>query len=454
MQILYWALQTLPYVVAFLAAVSLIVLFLGSYRSFGFGLALLAVTSWLDASTQSAPVLQLGVRLYVADVPLILLGAVTGLRWLVAKDVPWRHPGWVLYVLVFLGNLAWGLATQGTAAGVQARGDFYAIVAASYAMSFPMARPQVRLLVRALAWLAVGLVALTVYRWCVYYLQITDLLPPSGTYNIDGAIRVIGSPHALLLAQALLLGLYFAHISGAGGTLRVMLPLLLGLVVALQHRSVWLATMVGVGVSIVLARAERMPVWQQLAALGVLALLVVGGLSVGGRVSEEVVSSAQRAAAGEGTVRARFENWRVTLTEWQAGGPRNLLVGKPLGGDATRTVLDKDGRLVRIGFGAHNNYVSQLVGTGVLGLAGLLWALGSALRGLWRACRRSDGGDADWAALLLMLLAVQMAYYVAYAVDFMQLLVLGMAIAAVAGLRPASRPVGHPPYATYKPDPA
>ena len=90
----------------------------------------------------------------------------------------------------------------------------------------------------------------------------------------------------------------------------------------------------------------------------------------------------------------------------------------------------------------------------VLGFAGLLWALGSALRGLWRACRRSDGGDADWAALLLMLLAVQMAYYVAYAVDFMQLLVLGMAIAAVAGLRPAARPVGHPPYATYKPRPA
>jgi hypothetical protein len=328
-----------------------------------------------------------------------------------------------------------GLATQGTAAGVQARGDFYAIVAASYAMSFPIGRPQVRLLVRALAWLAVGIAALTAYRWTVYYGQITDLLPPGGTYNIDGPIRVIGSQHTLLLAEALLLGLYFAHISGAGAALRVAAPLLLGFVVALQHRSVWLAGLVGVGVNMLLARAERMPVWQQLAAVCLMVMLVVGGLTVGGRFSQDVVSSAQRAFAGEGTVQARFDNWRATLADWRAGGLRNILVGKSLGSDSTRIVTDSDGRQLRISFGAHNNYVTQLVNTGVLGMAGLLWALASASRGLWRICRRAEPGQADWAALLLVLLAVQMAYYVAYAVDFMQLLVLGMALAGVGALR-------------------
>ena len=436
MQVLYWALQALPFVVAFLAAVLLIVVFIGAYRGFGFGLGLIALTCWLDAATQSAPVLQLGVRLYVADLPFLALAVVTGLRWLLARDVPWRHPGWVLFVLVFFANLAWGLATQGTSAGVQARGDFYAIVAASYAMSFPVGRDQVRQLVRAFAWLAVALASLTVYRWVVYYTPITDLLPPGGTYNVDGAIRVLGSAHALVLAEALLLGLYFAFISGAGVALRLMVPLLLGFVVALQHRSVWLASIVGVSVNMLLARAERMPVWQQLGAVGLMAMLVVGGLSFGGRLGEEVTSSARRAVAGEGTVQARFSNWRATIADWREGGTRNILVGRPLGGDTTRIVLDGDGKRLRIGFGAHNNYVTQLVSTGVIGFAGFVWVLLSAVKGLWRMCREAEPGSAGWSALLLVLLAVQLAYYVAYAVDYMQLLVLGMAIAAVAVRRP------------------
>jgi len=439
-EVLGLVLLSLPFVIAFLLAILIVVMFVLSYQRFGFGLALTALTCWLDAATQSAPVLQLGVRLYVADLPFMVLGAVTALRWLAAKDIPWRHPGWVIYVLVFFVNLGWGLATQGTAAGVQARGDFYAVVAASYAMSFPIGREQVRQLLRATAWLAVALAVLTTYRWVVYYTPITDLLPPGGVYNVDGPIRVISSAHALVLAESLLLGLYFAHISGAGAALRVLAPLLLGFVVALQHRSVWLSGLVGVGVSMLLARAQRMPLWQQLGAVGLMALLVVGGLLYGGRLSQDVVSSAERAVSGQGTVQARFDNWRATLTDWRQAGARSILIGRPLGGDTTRLVADSDGRTLRIAFGAHNNYIAQLVGSGLIGFAGLLWALASAVRGLWQLCRR-DTASADWAALLLVLLGVQLAYYVAYAVDFMQLLVLGMAVAGVAVNRSATAPV-------------
>ncbi|MEO3693387.1 O-antigen ligase family protein [Roseateles paludis] len=446
MELIYWAFQALPFVVAFLAAVALLLIFNFSFRRFEFGLGVLAVTFWLDAATQSAPVLQLGLRWYIADLPLIILGAVTLLRWLVSKQMPWRHPGWLLYVGVFLVNLAIGLATQGTAAGVQARGEFYAIVAASYAMSFPIAREQVRALVAAFAWLGVGLALLTVYRWVVFYAPITDLLPPEGVYNIDGAIRVIGAPQALVLAQALLIGLYFAHLGGAATALRLLSPLFLGFVVALQHRSVWLAAAVGVAVGLLLARAKHVPVWQQVGVVCVMFSLLVGGVMYGGRVGQDVASSAQRAVAGEGTVQARLNNWRSTLGDWYGEGPRAILIGRTLGSDMTRVVRDAGGRDISIAYGAHNNYVTQLVSFGVLGFAGLLWALLSAVRGLWRMCQRREIGVSEYAALLLMLIVVQLAYYVAYASSFIQLSLIGMALAACAPSRrdgkvAAARPV-------------
>ncbi|MEJ1934284.1 hypothetical protein WDZ92_29150, partial [Nostoc sp. NIES-2111] len=202
MDILYFLFQGVPYVVALLMAVLVIVIVQVGSRRFGFGLSLMALTAWLDVATQSAPVMQVGVLLYVADVPFMLLGLITLWRWIAARDFPWRHPGWALYVGVFFFNLAWGLATQGTSAGVQARGDYYAIVAASYLMSFPVGMREVRALVRTFLWLGGGLLALVTYRWVVYYTPIPDLLPPGGVYHIHGALRVGGPASALPLAPS------------------------------------------------------------------------------------------------------------------------------------------------------------------------------------------------------------------------------------------------------------
>ena len=435
MNLLLLLFQVAPYVVALLSAVLIILFVQFGVRQFGFGIGVITLTAWLDVATQSAPVLQLGVMLYVADLPFLLLGLITLWRWIAARDFPRRHAGWALYVGVFLFNLAYGLATQGTSAGVQARGDYYAIVAASYLMSFPVGMREVRTLVRAFMFLGGGLLALVTYRWVVYYTPITDLLPPGGVYNIDGAIRVVGSGNALLLAQCLLIGVYFGALSGAAATLRLLAPVLLGYVVALQHRSVWLAGLVGVTVSMMLARAGNLRLWQQVAAVITLSGLVVGGVVFSGRLGESVTNSAARAVSGQGTVAARFDNWRVTLTDWKNDGVKAVLVGRGYGGDVSR-IVNSGGRQTRITYGAHNNYVSQLVGVGIVGFAGLVWALVSAVKGLLAVMRRRDE-HSPGATLLLVLLAVQAAYYIAYSVDFMQSVLLGVSLSMAALARPA-----------------
>lgn len=431
MQYLGYLFTAMPFLVAFLLAIGMLVLALRLYPSFGVGLGLMATTFVLDVMTQSTPILQLGVTLYIADVPMLLVGVMAATRWVMHPSLFRQHWPWLIFALVFLVNLSWGLATQGTSAGVQARNDFYALAAASYVLSFPIAGKQVRQLIAALCGVSVVLTLITAYRWTVYYGNITDLLPAAGTYNIDGAIRVIGASPALILAQAALLGLFFGNQGRAALSLRIGLPLLLGLVLALQHRSVWLATFAGVASSLLLARAQRVSSLRQLALVSVAACMVVGVLLFGGRLTQEVSASAARGIQGEGTVHARFENWRVTLDDWRSAGPRAIMIGREYGSDMVRTVINSDGERVRFAFGAHNNYISTLTSFGVIGLGALLWALARACKGLFARCR-SGTEDSPDAALLLVLMSMQLVYYVAYSTDLLQFLIFGVALAYVS----------------------
>ncbi len=427
-ELLFTLVSLYPYAVAVLLGLGVPLLCVTSYSRFGVGLVVITAAFALDVMTQSAPVLRLGLTLYVADLPMLLIGAVAAVRWALRPDVPLRHPGWGLYLLVFFGGLGLGLALHGTAAGVQARGDFYAVAAATYAMTFPIGKAQLRQVMAALAWLATCLMLLCVYRWTVYYGDIRELLPDAGTYNFDGAIRVIGSSAALALGQALLVGTFFSRLAPGALALRAMALPLLSVVMALQHRSVWLASLVGVGMGLIFARARESTRLRQLSMVAILALCSLVLLIFGGQIAGDIQSSAIRAIEGQGTVSARFENWRVTLEDWRNAGTRAIISGREYGSDTKRLVSNAAGERIYIGYGAHSNYVSVLTGTGVLGAAGLAWAYAAALARLYRLYRR-DGDHALEAAALLVLIAMQLAYFVAYSNDFLQSLLLGVGLA-------------------------
>jgi O-antigen ligase len=444
---LFTALVAAPYVVAALLGLALPALWLLVHRHFGVGLCVVLVTSVLEVAHMGQPFLRVGLTLYVPDIPIVMVASAAALRWLCSPDMPRRDPVWLVVVVVFMVGFALGLARYGTSAGVQARPLFYALATASYAMSFAPQPAQLRQLMLGLRLVALALVAMVSYRWLVVYWPLRDLLPPGGTYNVDGAIRVIGANWTLSLAISFVAISFFARSHGGAGFARVLALPFLAYTLLLQHRSVWLALIAGVLMALLVARAQRVPFWQQAALLVATAATAVAPLLFSQSLSSQLERSAGTALAGQGTVDARFGNWQATLEQWWGDGPRARLLGRESGADTVREIQTERGRQ-KIAFGAHNNYVDSLTRLGLLGFGALLLFYGRLVRGLVRALRRRDEHSTD-AALLLVLVTMQFVFYVAYQADYVGYLIMGLAAAWVAGTQrhteaAATRPMRMP----------
>lgn len=427
-------LAVLPYLISACLGLALSALGVLCYANFSAGLLVIGLTFVLETLYMSSGGLQLGIALYYTDLSMVFIAVLAGLRWISARDAPPRHWAWSLYLLVFALNLSWGLGSNGTTAGVQARPYFYAIAITSYAMTFRLTSHHVRQLLHFMAFASVCFVFLCVYRWTVYYLPISELLPEEGNYNIDGAMRVIRSNEALVIAQSLVVYLFVAGLGTASHWMRALAPALLGAVIALQHRSVWVATLAGVMFSIVVAGSQQRSRTRQLVLLVGIALITSLPLLVSNQlagVADQVSRSAQAGAAGEGTAAERLDSWQQILRSWSNDGPVAVAIGRKFGSDNSRWVHDQTtGGLRRIAYTAHNHYVQTLSSMGVLGLGGLLVVYGHVINGLYRMVRQGIGSGASEA--LLVLLLMQAVYYIPYSTDYFQHLLLGMALAYVA----------------------
>lgn len=429
-------LSAVPFLVALMLGLGLPLLAIGLYRYFAAGLWFIAMMLAVDAIFFSSVRLYLGINVYLADLGYVLLALVAALRWLLASDMPRRPGTWLVLVALFVLSLGLGLVANGTRAGVQARDLFYSLVAASYFMSFAIDALRVRQLLQAMTALAVVLLLVTGYRWLVFALDIRELLPQAGGWNPGGGDwRVIPSHEALLLAQVLVLGLFFTHLEHAAMA-RWIAPLVFAAVVVLQHRSVWIAGLIGVVAALALVPRMRASALAQWSALLVVVTLTALPLALSERLSgvgDELRRSAVTAVAGQGTVHSRLQDWRQTVREWARSGPRAWAIGHGFGRDTTRTMLTESGERRTIRFDAHNHYVAMLTDTGLLGLGAFVLLAVGTLHGLYRL---AQAGDAP-ASLMFVWLLMQLAYYVPYGTDPWQHALLGMAMAYVATRRRA-----------------
>lgn len=441
MEILAYGLVGLPFVMALVLGLAIPMLILQLYRSVGFGIGMTAALFTFEALVPGFQGFQLGIRLYVPDLVTLLLGSAALLRFLSQRVARPRLLAWYAFVGAVFLSLGIGLSIFGTTAGVGARPYFYAVVITSYCLTFPGDLKMVRQLMTALAWVAVSLSVLVVARWVITYLPITALLPETGRFSSSEAslLRVISSQHAMLLAQLFVVSLFYPQVASVLRWLRPMLPLLLIFVVALQHRSVWLATMSAIGARFALPEAGRKATAQLMVLAVVVAAVAVPVVFSGtlGGAAGDISQSASRAVALSDTADARLGSWNFMLRKWATGGPRAVAIGLPMGTTAERTLLSDSGKYATINFQAHNYFVQTVFNTGLLGIGASMSVYLWVLVWLYRGVKDAEYGAASGAMLLLV--TAQFVYYVFYGVDYFQASILGVAGALALSLRARRR---------------
>ena len=446
---LSYAFIATPYVLALLLGLVVPTLGMLCHTRFSAGVAVVVGMFAVEALYMFVGGISLGVSLYYTDIVLSFVLGVGVLRLFGVRDRPPVERAWTVFTAVVALSLVSGLATYGAVAGVQARPYFYFVAAALYGLSFCMDDRRVGASLNALAALAVLLVAITVFRWTVYYLPVPELLPAEGAYNNDGPIRVVRSHEALVLAQVWVVSLFFGRAAPGLRVLRTLSPVLLALVLVLQHRSVWVATLAGVltaiGVTalatVVGGRRRRgSAVVQAFMFAAVVSVTVVPMLASDqfSGVGAQITSSVGTALSTQGSAGERLDSWKEIVNHWAAGGARSILIGQSFGTDPSRFVRDPSGAMRRIEYTAHNMYVQTLFNTGLVGLAAFLLAAGCVLRGLFRICAGAPSNPAINAAppvtaqALLVLVVMQLVYYVPYGTDYLQSLIFAVALSYVA----------------------
>ena len=431
MELLQYLFIAVPYLVMAGLAIGLCLFFVTAFRSPTAGLVLVGLLCLFDTLVPNAAPLQLGLLIYVPDIVSVMLGVVALLRALFVRNRPPIPNAWYLFVAVVTVSFAFGIATYGTAAGGALRPYFYAIAIASYFMTFAMDEARVKSALNAYGWVGLGVMLVVLARWVIVALPIDALLPPAGFYDPMRAsiLRVIGSDGAMVIAGAFVVGLFYAKSAGLSRSLRLMVPIFALVVIGLQHRSVWVAVLAAVGARFALPAAGRRGATQLMVLALVLAVIAVPVFLSGrfGGVSQDISQSANRAIVLNDTAQVRFASWSFAVRKWRDGGPKALAIGLPLGTSMERYMVTSNNELRRLAFQAHNFYVQTLFSFGLLGLGANLLLYAWVIRRLYGLAPRPAEGPV--AAALLLLLVLQLAFYVTYGVDYMQGMVLGLAVA-------------------------
>jgi len=427
----------MPFVVALLLAMLLCVFVVAATGSPTVGVVLVALQCLLDILLSGLGPLQLGINVYLADITFSLLGLIALLRAVLVRKRPVILLSWYLLVLLVGVSFVLGIASFGVTAGTALRPYFYALATTSYVMTFGFDEQRLRRLLSAIAWLAVGITAIAMVRWVIVVLPIGALLPPGGDFDETGSsiLRTVGAEYTALIAQVIVVGVFYAHTAGLLQAMRPIVPVLLIAVIGLQHRSVWVALAAAVGARFMLPAAGRRGVNQLIALALVLAVLAVPALFSGklGGAAQDVARSASRAVALADTAQARFDSWKFALEKWGNGGVKAVFIGLPLGTSMDRYTVTSTQAIQRVSFQAHNYYIQTLFYFGIVGLAANLFVYGWVLRQLYRRVKDEVAGP--YASALLLVLVLQLGFYITYGVHYLQGLILGLAVSYAASLR-------------------
>lgn len=395
----------------------------------------------LDTALMFPVALKMGLWIYPSDLAALVFFAALLVRLLffgVAAAIP---AFWWILGGIQLALFAWGLLVNGSAAGVDYRPHFYVWVGAAYLATFTEGPDRTGSFLRFLTPLALALTAVAAYRWTMGAVDWQFQQELDRYVTTDISYRVIWSGATFIIAMAML-GAFHRAFMGSRETANWLSAFVFAAVVlVLQHRSVWVASLAGIA-SLLWLHARRRPgkVGLLTPALAGLAIMFAVGFSQVGTLTESVRAQAARALnTHEGTFAGRVTGWQSLLSDWAGSGSVvTYLIGKPYGSGYTRYATNFGGG--EVGYSPHNFYVQLLYRGGLLGLLSFVWFAVSSLRMLVMQSRHGD----DNAMLLAAILISLFVYYIPYGMTYEQILPVGLALALLArqrqglSIRPAS----------------
>jgi hypothetical protein len=343
----------------------------------------------------------------------------------------WVALGCMMALALLRGIGSYGLNT----AVVTFRQEFYFIVGALYMQSFHWGQKDLDHF--AYVWMACAS-ALVVYAILCWVAPSFILLRGDPLYTYFNAHaylgwRVLPASSTVLIAQAgLIAALLWLRNNRAGIIHLAAIPLLLT-VALLYHRSVWLASIAGIGM-LVLNRPRligRILLPLTVLAVGLVALVIMGGDGVSGALQSAVAEPFNESS----TWGWRINNWQNMIPETLAAGPLTTALGWGYGVSFQDMMTGMD--LVN----PHNAYVAIFLNTGLLG-GGLLVVC--CMLPLWRVWRGDFTPSRTFDRHTAMALgAMMIVYYIPYSVSFDHGIMLGVLAAlgaqcgAVQGRNPS-----------------
>lgn len=379
-------LAAVPLILAVLAISALVLLTAGLFKNVLVGVVSLLLLFLVETAKVRLLGFELGIYVYPQDMLFIPMAGVALVRW-IRFGAPARLPK-SLGILTGIMSLSfvWGLNNYGTSAGVEFRNEFYFLASLFYFASFSWTKKRIT---RLLGWLLPSTMLLLVvvwYRWTADAVGLDWFEPIWRDADETGvAMRVINAQQTWLLGLVFIVLAYSAIGRHSLTRWSLALPLIFITVIGLQHRSVWVATVLPVALALFIVKRNRGKSASRMLAIGVALTLVLLPLLATERFSAVTSSVSEQAiratSTEEGTFVARVQSWDALLRQWINGGPIAWAIGNPYGSGYWRQVGPRGEEVV---WSPHNYYVQLLLRTGSLGMLAFLFFNLYLFRGTWR----------------------------------------------------------------------
>jgi hypothetical protein len=321
-------------------------------------------------------------------------------------------------------------------AGVQARPDFYFSATVLYFCSFTYEPKTQRRLLCLWSAAAACLVLLTLFRWGATVLGLPIAAQWSALVQ-QLPFRVLTAAQAFFLMIALLLSV-LCRLHGIGTRWqRISVYVLAPVIVLLQHRTVWVITIVLFVVLIIRESRLRVRVVWGMVATAVICLVLVFVVFRPHSNTAVLAESLQTAATNDRTFLWRVENWRQMVLV--NASVRDLLLGQPYGSSLWREDETNEGSVIDVEVNPHNYFVLILMRMGVLGLLLLVVAYRLGIRGLPRSAAQSELVFYPDHRFWQFVLWSQVLFFITYGPSYLDAMLLGIIVGCLDTLPALSR---------------